>query len=585
MKRSGQSDRLGWRRSIYVICALALTLAAAPPSSASAQDAQGGSPGSTQVPISVAETLPATPPDFSVSARKAIAVANRTETVEELRKSYREIEAAPEVKHGIWEIPYTADGESSALIVVSGTSGEVEDEWTGAQVAWQMARGNEGQFGHVLNAPYVWIPLSVIFLLGLVDFRRLTRLAHLDLLVLLSFSISHIFFNLGEIGVSVPLAYPPLIYLLARMTWIGFRGTGAGLRPMVPVTWLLVATTFLIGFRIAINVADSGVIDVGYAGVIGADRIVHLEPLYGEGVFPPDNPSGDTYGPFNYFAYVPFELAFPWHGVWDNLRSAHAAAVFFDLATIAGLFFLGPQLRRPREAGRRLGIVLAFAWTAFPYTAFAMQSNSNDALIAALVVWALVLFSSPAGRAVPLALAGMAKFTPFLLVPLFAAGTEGIRHLRAGGAWRRSLLHFSAVLASVSALLLAYPAIDSGLAVAWERTIQIQLDRESPFSVWGQVSWLQPLQSALLVGALGFAVALAFVPRKRDLLQICALAAAAMIATQITLEHWFYLYIPWFLGPALAAIALGRGAESSAPPAQALRLATAPTERPAVRSR
>ena len=77
-----------------------------------------------------------------------------------------------------------------------------------------MARGKSGQFGHVLNAPYVWIPLALIFLLGLWDFRRWRKWVHLDLLVLLSFGISQAFFNAAEIGVSVPLYYPPLVYLL-----------------------------------------------------------------------------------------------------------------------------------------------------------------------------------------------------------------------------------------------------------------------------------------------------------------------------------------------------------------------------------
>ena len=60
-------------------------------------------------------------------------------------------------------------------------------------------------------------------------------------------------------------------------------------------------------------------IDVGYAGTIGADRITHGDPLWGEGEFPDDNRFGDTYGPVNYYAYVPFELALPWSGEWDEL--------------------------------------------------------------------------------------------------------------------------------------------------------------------------------------------------------------------------------------------------------------------------
>ena len=61
---------------------------------------------------------------------------------------------------------------------------------------------------------------------------------------------------------------------------------------------------FLVGFRVGLNVADSNVIDVGYAGVIGADRIVDGDGLYGPR-FTKDMEHGDTYGPVNYLAYVP----------------------------------------------------------------------------------------------------------------------------------------------------------------------------------------------------------------------------------------------------------------------------------------
>ena len=53
----------------------------------------------------------------------------------------------------------------------------------------------------------------------------------------------------------------------------------AGPAPEAPVAWLAIAAVFLLGFRIALNLADSGVIDVGYAGVIGADKITHGDPI------------------------------------------------------------------------------------------------------------------------------------------------------------------------------------------------------------------------------------------------------------------------------------------------------------------
>ena len=81
----------------------------------------------------------------------------------------------------------------------------------------------------------------------------------------------------------MPLAYPFLLYLLVRMLLLAFgRGRPREpLRLLVPVSWLAVAMVFLVGFRVGLNVTDSNVIDVGYAGVIGADKLIHGQQLYG----------------------------------------------------------------------------------------------------------------------------------------------------------------------------------------------------------------------------------------------------------------------------------------------------------------
>jgi hypothetical protein len=542
-------------------------LAAAP----AAHAQQEGTAGFRPPLVTVPSVLPATPSDFDVGASEALNIANRDARIEALRRERGEVSAIPALARGHWEINYIdAAGQPLALAFVDGSGGEVQNVWTGPQVIWPMARGYEGQFGHILNAPYVWIPLAFIFFFGLFDFRKPGRIAHLDLLVLLSFGLSQLFFNNAELGLSVPLAYPPLLYLLARMLWIGFKGGGIGLRPSVPTAALLIAVLVLGGLRIAANVTDSGVIDVGYAGVIGADRITNGEQIYGEGIFPEENPFGDTYGPFNYLAYVPFELAFPWSGEWDQLPAAHAAVIFFDLAAIAGLFFLGRRLR-PGRPGRQLGVTLAFAWVAYPYTDLVLQADANDTLLGALLIWTLVGFHSLGWRALGLALASAAKFTPIALVPLFATGSEGLagrlelkaregrlgrlRGIRLPQRTALRLAYFATVLVGILAILYVYPAIDPGLATAWDRTIGSQLDRDSPFSIWGQVSGLQPLQTVLTLAVAGFAAALALVPRRRSLVQVAALSAAVLIAVQISLDHWFYLYIPWFFGLLLAAIA------------------------------
>ena len=507
--------------------------------------------------------LPATPEGYAVDAQQALRIAGRDPNVAEQSERHGRLETAIETKDGwAWQVGYISDdGTEVAQVIVDGSSGDVRESWTGDQVAWPMARGYEGQFGHVLNAPYVWLPLCGIFLLGLVDWRRPWRIAHLDLLALLAFGVSHVFFNRGEIGVSVPLVYPVLAYLLARMLWLGFRG-GAPLRPACPAAWLAIAAVFLIAFRVTINVADSGVIDVGYAGTVGADRIAHGQPIYGEGEFPEDNRFGDTYGPSNYYAYVPFELALPWSGEWDELAASHAAAIAFDLAAVAGLFVFGLRLR-PGRAGRELGAILAFAWVAYPYTAFALQSNSNDSLIAALLVWSLVLFARPLARGALLALAAVAKFAPLMLAPLYVAGDRGLlerRRERGLGrsrlGWLRPVLGCAAAFAAVVVLMVAHPAIDPGLATFWERTVENQLDRTSPFSIWGQANGIGWLQTAVIALAVGLAVAVAFVPRRRSIAPVAALAAAVVIAVELAAEHWFYLYIPWFLPALLIALAI-----------------------------
>jgi hypothetical protein len=439
---------------------------------------------------------------------------------------------------GKWEVTYFADDKEVALVVVDPHTGLVGESWTGYQVAWKMARGYSGAFGHKLNAPYVFLPLCVLFLVGLVDWRRLRRLANLDLLALLGFGASHFFFNRAEIGISVPLQYIPLLYLFVRALSIGLRGRGEGIRPRWPATWLLIAALFLLGFRVGLNLADSGAIDVGYAGVVGADRIAHGEPIYDN--FPDDVSQGDTYGPVNYYAYVPFERIWPWSGEWNDLPAAHGAAVFFDLATFALLIFLGRRIR-PGPAGNKLAATLAFGWAAYPYTAFALLSNSNDTLVAMLLVATLLVLARPAARGAMAALATFAKFAPVVLAPML---------LTYGQKRRRFVLAFAAV--TVAAML--WPALDPGLHTFYDRTIAYQAGRNSPFSIWGQVPSLEPLRIALLATVAALSLTFAFRPKEKQLFQVAALGAALLIGVQLTMHHWFYLYIVWFYPLLLVAM-------------------------------
>jgi len=494
------------------------------------------------------------PRGYRLSADAVARIADRAQQVRRPRARGRRLRPTGYTKGpGRWQVSYFEGRDEVVQVQVDDRSGAIVEQWGGHQVAWTMARGYEGQFGHSLNAPWLWIPLCALFLAPFFDPRRPFRLLHLDLLVLLAFSASHFFFNRGDIGVSAPLVAPVLVYLLARLAVAGFRGRERR-QPLVPLarrSWLVIGLVFLVAFRIGLNVVDSEVIDVGYAGVIGADRIGDGDPLYGPG-FSEDVGQGDTYGPVNYLAYLPFEQVLPWSGSWDALPAAHAAAVAFDLLTLGGLLLLGRRLRAGEE-GRTLGLALAWAWASFPYAAFALQSNANDGLVSMLVVAALLgLTLAPArprasalARGAAVGLGAAAKFAPLALAPLMAAGTGENR--------LRRLLPFVLALAAVIALTTLPFVPDGGLRELYDRTLGYQTSRPSPFSAWGLEPSLAPVQTAVKIGAAALALAVFFVPRRRTPVQVAALGAAVLVAVELAATHWFYLYVAWFAPLALVA--------------------------------
>jgi hypothetical protein len=501
--------------------------------------------------------LNARPAGRRLTARRARAIADR------VAKVRRELRRRPGYRREVflkgadrWQVSYFAKTPRGAprreigQVLIDDRSGRVLEAWTDYQVAWSMARGYPGAFGRIVNAPWVWIPLAVLFVVPFL--RRPWGILHLDLLVLTAFSASTAFFNAARIGVSVPLVYPLLVYLLARMLWIGLRrgpqAQAQARRPLallVPVGWLAIAVIFLVGFRVALNVTNSNVIDVGYAGVIGADRIVDGDRLYG--AFPDDNASGDTYGPVVYLAYVPFEQALTWSGRWDDLPAAHAAAIVFDLLCVLLCFLIGRRVRGPD-----LGVLLAYAWTTYPFTLYVLMANANDALVAALVLAAIWAADSPPARGAFVALAALTKFAPLALAPLLAC------HPRPRA---RTVVAFTLGFAGAAALAFAPMLGPLHLRDFWDHTIAFQAQRGSPFSIWGlydpDVAWLNYAQRAVQVAAALLALALAFVPRRRDLVGLAACSAAILIALQIGVTHWFHLYIPWFFGLVMIAL-LGR---------------------------
>jgi hypothetical protein len=483
------------------------------------------------------------PAGYRLTARAVTGIAERAPGVQNERAKHPGTYTRTYVvRPNRWQVsfylpPRTGTrSDEIAQVVVDDRTGSVVDVWTGPQVEWPMARGLPGQFGRAVNAPWVWIGLCIAFLAPFAS--RPLRVVHLDLAMLLAFSISYAAFGAANLDVSVPSAYALLLYLLARMLWVAFRpGRASPLQLAFTPNALLLGLVFLTGFRVVLNITNGNVIDVGYSGVIGADRLLHGDALYGG--FPSDNPNGDTYGPLAYAAYLPFVLVFPWGGGWDGLPAAHAAALGFDLACLAGLWLAGRRL-----GGRDLGLLLAYLWVACPFTLLAVNSGANDALVGALVLGAFLTLGHPAARGALAVCAGLTKFAPLGLVPLFVT-------------YGRGRLVSLLAAAGTGMLIMAPVALGPGLVRFWDRTLGFQSGRDSPFSIWGLYGGLDGLQAGMTLAAAGLALAVAFVPRQRDELTLSALAAAVLIALQLTVTHWFYLYLVWFLPPMLIAL-LGR---------------------------
>jgi hypothetical protein len=522
-------------RLAATVFTIAVTAIAAAPARAAGPATVPGTP-----ELVTSQTTP--PAGFRLTAnqvqRIAAAIPHIRATVHDHKGAYpAEYTKGP----GLWQVSwFTPAGKEIAQVYVDDATGKVTQSWTGFQVAWSMARGYPGAFGRRVNAWYVWLPLCLLFVAPFMpwrkgpDGRRRWSLLHIDLLVLLAFSVSLAFFNHANLGLSVPLVYPCLLYLLVRMLALAF-GRGRPRTPLeltVPVSWLAIALIFLVGFRIGLNVTNSNVIDVGYAGVIGAHKLVQGQNLYGN--WPLDNASGDTYGPVNYYAYVPAYALFGWSGSWDDLPAAHMAAVAFDLLTLLGLYLLGRRVRGPT-----LGIVLAYSWASYPFALFVLESNSNDALVAALLVLTLVVISSPPIRGVAAALAGLTKFAPLALGPLFMRGTEERPR-------PRSLLTYALAYGATIVVAMLPVLLSDNVHAFWHDSIAYQASRAAPFSVWGLWGGLGFLQHVVQGLAVALAITVAFVPRRRTVVEVSALAAAVLLALDLGVTYWFYLYIVWF---------------------------------------
>ena len=428
----------------------------------------------------------------------------------------------------------TDEGKEVATAGVHDKTWVIDYVFTGDQVGWNLARGVRGAYGKQANYWWVWLPLSLAFAAAFWRTDRLLSIRNLDIVALLGFLVSHGFFREGIVPEAVVLWYPPLVYLFVRTLLMGFGiGEKVDKTSNFPMWLLIVLAGLAGGLVLGLNV-DSRVIDVGYAGVVGADRILDGTMPYDH--MPADVGTGDTYGPLNYLLYVPFVLMFGFSGDWDFLPAAHALTLFSFVAGAMALFILGY-----RHSGKEGAAALVFAWAAFPYTIYATNNNTNDIIVAAVSAIGLAAAASPVARGASIAAGFAVKLYPLVLGPLW---------MMYEGRKRKPIVDF--VLGGVGVGLLTFWVIlldghpIESAEVFYDKTLAFQGGRVSPWTLFSQVPGLAFLQRPMMALAIFLSIFLAFVPRKKTLRRLASLSAALVIAFQLTVNYWFYPYVTWF---------------------------------------
>ena len=483
----------------------------------------------------------------SLSEEEAVKLAAADERVREELSRYGPHSTDAEYEGGKWTVHFyveedglvggkpASDGKKEvAQVKVDDTSWILDYVWVGDQVGWHMARGEYGSYGKQANYWWVWGPLALAFALAFIRTDRLFSLRNLDVVALLGFLVSHGFFRQGVVYEAVLLWYPPLIYLFLRTLLMGF-GVGERVEKTsnLPTPLLFALAGVAGGLVLGLNL-DSRVIDVGYAGVVGADRILDGTMPYGN--MPADVGTGDTYGPLNYLLYAPFVLVFGFSGRWDFLPAAHALTMFSFVVGALALLFAGWRL-----AGVKGGAALLLAWAAFPYTLYSTNNNTNDIVVAAAAAVGLATVASPIARGASVAAGFAIKLYPAILGPLW---------MLHGGAKRRPIVQFflgglGVFLLTFWVLLLeGHPLEAAGLF--YQKTIAFQGGRETPWTIFNQVPALGFLQQPLLAAVVFLAFIVSAWPRRRTVRRLAAFSAALVIGFQLTTNYWYYPYVTWF---------------------------------------
>ncbi|HUA06033.1 MAG TPA: hypothetical protein VMB27_19145 [Solirubrobacteraceae bacterium] len=440
--------------------------------------------------------------------------------------------------------------------------------------------------------PALLAALSALFVLmaGVSPWRRLRNL---DVLAALSLLLSVLLFQHRYIDESVLAAVPGLTYLLVRCAAKALGPPRApapstplltvvtpGLDPARRVRWLRALFVVLALVFLMVGVSSFDAVDVLYAVMEGATRLVHGVLPYGH--MPPGIIHGDTYPLLSYLLYAPLALFAPVNNLWDSVDAGLAVAVVAAVAGAVAVFRITagarPRTRAPRPVdAEEAGLRAAIGWLAFPPLLITVSTGTTDVVLAAMLLVALLLWRRPAACSGTLALAGWFKLAPFALLPVCLAPLRG-----------RRLTDALIAIGVVTVPLIGVLVVLGGAHGIWDmvHAVAYQFTRGSRQSVWGALDdgTLQPLAQGAVLGL----VAAAIVKLRQepglaaDRARMAALCAAILIGLQLTAEYWAFLYLVWVVPLAGVALLADSGAGDMLPADAPAALRRVPDPAPAI---
>jgi Glycosyltransferase family 87 len=384
----------------------------------------------------------------------------------------------------------------------------------------------------------------------------LWRMRNLDVLAVVSLTLSVVLYNAGRLTTMVLVTYPALIYLAFRCgCWALARRDEPA--PAVPLydrltaRWSQLQRVRLLRLGVAacalivvmVGLTSPHVIDVGYAAMEGATFILHGILPYGH---PMDILHGDTYPIASYLLYVPFAWLSPVHNVWDDADFTLLIAVAAALIMAAGVWRMlardvphGPDKSHP---GQTSGLRSAVALLTFPPLLVTVSTGTSDVALGAMLAVALLLWRRPGWGMAVLSGAAWFKLAPLALMPLMLARLRG----RALG-WAAGALLITSVTMGVILVGLGGLSAPGRMLTA----IGFQFTRSSPHTLWAILGSM-PLQPFAEAATLALVVG-SMVRLRRDSgladdrRRLAALAAAVLLGIQIAANYWNYMYLGWLL--------------------------------------